>query len=198
MFVEQHKKLKQAHAKDASPSFGAYGSRPGSPSHGAALAQQHQQHPLASSTSAATHGGPGVNATGAPLDELAFFDRAKRILEARDTYDPFLKLLDLFSREVIDAKTLIQRAEAFFGDGELYAQFKELMGWDERRDGNVGNGDVGVDDGPPGSVRTSWTMDWASRAGVGPEAEERCGKSYRRLPLQVSLCSCTVCLCTNI
>lgn len=110
-------------------------------------------------------------------DELVFFDLAKKALEARDTYDEFLKLLTLFSREVIDGKALIQSAEPLFGDTDLYSQFKELMGWDDKRDGG------GPEDGPPGSIRTNWMVDWASGTGYGKE--QRCGKSYRRLPLHV-------------
>ena len=115
---------------------------------------------------------------GSGVDEIVFFDRLKKVLEQRDTYDSFLKLLDMFAREIIDAKLLIQRAETFFGDTELFAQFKDLMGWDDKRDGG------GPEDGPPGSIRTNWTGDWASRN--GSDKEERCGKSYRRLPLQVT------------
>jgi paired amphipathic helix protein Sin3a len=105
-------------------------------------------------------------------DELSFFDRAKKALESRETYDEFLKLLNMFSREVIDARSLISRAQAFLGDSELYEQFKDLMGWDQK----VGEGE----EGPPGSMRV-WTA-------LSNETEERFGKSYRRLPLAV----CTV------
>lgn len=85
-------------------------------------------------------------------------------------YDEFLKLLNLFSREIIDARTLIARADTFLQDPELYAQFKDLMGWDAQREEN--------NEGPPGSIR-NWTAQ-------STETEERYGKSYRRLPLAVS------------
>lgn len=120
-----------------------------------------------------------------PQDEIAFFDKAKKALEASQAYDEFLKLLNLFSKGIIDAQTLIQRAEAFI-DGELYTQFKDLMGWDDKREGD--------NEGPPGSIR-NWAADWAAKA--PPEKEERYGKSYRRLPLAVSLFFCSrplVCL----
>lgn len=102
-------------------------------------------------------------------DELAFFDRAKKALESRETYDEFLKLLNLFSSEIIDARSLIKRAETFLGDGELYTQFKDLLCWDDKRDGE--------NEGPPGSLRNYNTS--------LNEVEERYGKSYRRLPLPV-------------
>lgn len=92
-------------------------------------------------------------------------------MKSRETYDEFLKLLNLFSREIIDARTLVTRAETYLGDGELYHQFKDLMGWDVQRDGE--------NKGPPGSIR-----DWTAQQ---TETEERYGKSYRRLPISVSL-----------
>lgn len=103
-------------------------------------------------------------------DELAFFDRAKKALDSHETYDEFLKLLNLFSREIIDARSLVTRASNFLGDGELYNQFKDLMGWDDKRDGD--------NEGPPGSLRNHNTSN--------NDVEERYGKSYRRLPLAVS------------
>ena len=103
-------------------------------------------------------------------DELAFFDKAKKALDSRETYDEFLKLLNLFSREIIDAHSLISRAGDFLGDSELLNQFKDLMGWDDKRDGD--------NDGPPGSLRNCNTSH--------NDVEERYGKSYRRLPLAVS------------
>ena len=146
---------------DAS-SYNPY-SRPPSPSHQVGFNQSQQQ----------AHAGPSTGAAGSSItnaqDELAFFDRAKKALESREMYDDFLKMLNMFSREIIDARTLIARAQTFLGDTELYTQFKDLMGWDGRKDG---------EDMPPGSIRV-WT-------GPIAETEERFGKSYRRLPLSVS------------
>lgn len=106
-------------------------------------------------------------------DELLFFDRAKKALESRDTYDDFLKLLNLFSKDIIDSKTLIQQAQLFLGDGDLFSQFKELMGWDERHS---------VEYGPPGSIRTG------PPESLPPDrTEEGQGMSYRRLPATVSV-----------
>lgn len=150
-----------------SPSYNPY-SRPSSPSHQGGFNQAHQHpHPVGSSTHPGGIGTGGSSITNAQ-DELAFFDRAKKALESREMYDDFLKMLNMFSREIIDARTLIARAQTFLGDTELYAQFKDLMGWDGRKDG---------EDMPPGSIR-AWT-------GPVAETEERFGKSYRRLPLSV-------------
>ncbi|KAI0639840.1 hypothetical protein C8Q77DRAFT_1083126 [Trametes polyzona] len=102
-------------------------------------------------------------------EELLFFDRAKKALENGGTYDEFLKLLNLFSRDIIDTKTLIDRAEIFLGDGDLMAQFKDLLSWDDRS-GNR-------DEGPPGSLRTSAPDYYTARP-----PDDGQGPSYRRLP----------------
>ncbi|CDO73182.1 hypothetical protein BN946_scf185007.g237 [Trametes cinnabarina] len=112
--------------------------------------------------------GPGAPVPSAG-DELLFFDRAKKALESGGTYDEFLKLLNLFSRDIIDTKTLIDRAEIFLGDGDLMAQFKDLLSWDDK----VGN----RDEGPPGSLRTSAPDYYTARP-----PDDGQGPSYRRLP----------------
>jgi paired amphipathic helix protein Sin3a len=106
-------------------------------------------------------------------DELLFFDRAKKALESRETYDEFLRLLNLFAKDIIDAKSLIQSAQIFLGDGDLFSQFKDLMGWDERLHS--------VEYGPPGSIRTG-----PPDALSAERTDEGQGISYRRLPASVS------------
>lgn len=105
---------------------------------------------------------------GSP-DNYLFFEHAKKALNGREAYDDFLKLLNLFTTDVIDLKTLIRRAERFLGDGELMAQFKELMNWDDRT-ANIGYG-------PPGSIRTG-----PPEAMHAPPVNDGQGPSYRRLP----------------
>ncbi|KAJ3492184.1 hypothetical protein NLJ89_g11268 [Agrocybe chaxingu] len=100
--------------------------------------------------------------------KLLFFDRAKKSLENRELYEEFLKLLNLFSKDIIDVATLIDRSRAFLGEGDLMAEFKDLMGWDERDK---------LEKGPPGSIRTGPPeMPFALPVDDGE------GPSYRRLP----------------
>jgi paired amphipathic helix protein Sin3a len=108
-----------------------------------------------------------------PQEELMFFERAKRALEVRDVYDDFLKLLNMYTRDIIDLKTLVVRAEKFFADDALHAQFKRLVNWDDR----IGN----VNYGPPGSIRTG-----PHDAALLRPVEDAHGPSYRRLPESVS------------
>ncbi|KAI5118376.1 hypothetical protein M0805_005842 [Coniferiporia weirii] len=174
--ASKSKKPKHGHVKETiippSPSYHPY-SRPPSPSHHPH--PHHHPHQHAGPSTSQTAGAGAVGANTNVQDELAFFDRAKKALESRETYDEFLKLLNLFSREIIDARMLIQRAGTFLGDGELYGQFKDLMGWDDKRNGE--------NEGPPGSIRN-----WAAPP---TEMEERFGKSYRRLPLAETKLACS-------
>jgi paired amphipathic helix protein Sin3a len=104
---------------------------------------------------------------------LLFFERAKRALEARDVYDDFLKLLNMYTRDIIDLKTLVVRAEKFLADDTLHAQFKRLVNWDDK----IGN----VNYGPPGSIRTG-----PHDATLQRPIDDAESPSYRRLPESVS------------
>lgn len=110
--------------------------------------------------------------TATSPDKLLFFDRAKKALENREIYEEFLKLLSLFSKDVIDSKTLIEHAQVFLGDGDLMVEFKELIGWDAER---------GIENGPPGSIRTG-----PPEALSALPVDDGEGPSYRRLPDSVS------------
>ena len=119
-----------------------------------------------------------------PPDELLFFERAKRTLESKDTYEEFLKLLTLYSKDIIDAKTLVDLSQVFLGDGDLLAQFKDVLHIDEFQSG--------VEHGPPGSIRTGPPEPLPALP-----ADEGEGPSYRRLPESVSnlaqACDCPSC-----
>ncbi|KAH9944008.1 uncharacterized protein BXZ73DRAFT_86987 [Epithele typhae] len=119
-------------------------------------------------------------------DELLFFDNAKKALENIGGYDDFLRLLNLFSRDVIDTKTLVDRAEMMLGEGDLMRQFKELLQYDDP---------AADEEGPPGSLRTA-APDYYS---VRPP-DDGLGPSYRRLPdIEVKLaCSGRDRLCWSV
>lgn len=109
-------------------------------------------------------------------EEFGFFDRVKKYLDDRTTYTEFLKLLNLFTQEIIDVATLLEKSLLFFGHNEeLVAQFKELVGWDPVKDGRV-----------PGE---DWIIDNESvfeRPGVRLDLMKSFGPSYRKLPDSVS------------
>lgn len=121
-------------------------------------------------------GPSGVQSLGPTSQEelpVIFFERAKRVLEARDVYDDFLKLLNMYTRDIIDLKTLVIRAEKFLADDTLINQFKGLVNWDNR----IGN----VNYGPPGSIRTG-----PHDATLPRPVDDAESPSYRRLPESVS------------
>jgi paired amphipathic helix protein Sin3a len=108
-----------------------------------------------------------------PPDELLFFERAKRTLESKDAYEEFLKLLTLYSKDIIDAKTLMDLSQVFLGDGDLLAQFKDVLHIDECQST--------TEHGPPGSIRTGPPEPLPALP-----ADEGEGPSYRKLPDSVS------------
>ncbi|KAK4050893.1 hypothetical protein OIO90_004869 [Microbotryomycetes sp. JL221] len=105
-------------------------------------------------------------------DEFAFFDRVKRYLDDRSVYTEFLKLLNLFTQEIIDVITLLEKSLLFFGQNdELVAQFKELVGYDPIKDGRIAGED--------------WIIDNESaydRPPVYLHLMKKYGPSYRKLP----------------
>ncbi|KAJ2812352.1 Transcriptional regulatory protein sin3, partial [Coemansia sp. 'formosensis'] len=68
-----------------------------------------------------------INPATATPDELAFFERVKRFIGQPSAYNEFLKLLNLYNQQVLDPKTLVDRAESFIGDDmELFGWFKQF------------------------------------------------------------------------
>ncbi|KAK7204077.1 hypothetical protein BZA70DRAFT_281422 [Myxozyma melibiosi] len=68
---------------------------------------------------------------GPTAEELAFFDRVKKYIGNKQTYNEFLKLLNLFSQDIIDKNLLVEKAEAFIGGNkDLIEWFKKCVGYD--------------------------------------------------------------------
>ncbi|KAK9462804.1 uncharacterized protein V1516DRAFT_671173 [Lipomyces oligophaga] len=69
--------------------------------------------------------------SGPSAEELAFFDRVKKYIGNKQTYNEFLKLLNLFSQNIIDKNVLVEKAEAFIGGNkDLLEWFKRCVGYD--------------------------------------------------------------------
>lgn len=83
-----------------------------------------------------TYGGHSTmfNPPGIGLDETHFFDRVKRAINNREAFNEFLKLVNLFTQELIDTARLVREARNFLGDGDLMRQFREILCWDDRRE----------------------------------------------------------------
>ncbi|ODQ49447.1 hypothetical protein PICMEDRAFT_23790, partial [Pichia membranifaciens NRRL Y-2026] len=66
-------------------------------------------------------------------NELAFFDKVKKAIGNKQTYNEFLKLLKLYSSDVIDKSTLHDKARTMIGGfPELFEWFKNFIGWEEK------------------------------------------------------------------
>ncbi|KAG0689614.1 Transcriptional regulatory protein sin3 [Pichia californica] len=65
-------------------------------------------------------------------NELAFFDKVKKAISNKQTYNEFLKLLKLYSSDVINKSTLYDKAKTIIGGfPELFEWFKNFIGWEE-------------------------------------------------------------------
>lgn len=63
--------------------------------------------------------------------EIVFFNKVKLFIGNAEVYNNFLKLINLFSSEVIDKATLIERAYDFIGnETALFVWFKTFVGYD--------------------------------------------------------------------
>ena len=64
-------------------------------------------------------------------DELAAFDRIKKHLSNKQTYNEFLKICNLFTQDMIDKNTLMHKAYNFIGNNhELMNWFKDYIRYD--------------------------------------------------------------------
>jgi paired amphipathic helix protein Sin3a len=118
-----------------------------------------------------------------PAPPEVFFDRAKRALDDRDAWEEFLKLLSLFSTEVIEQPMLLQLAAPFLGGqgSELESQFRDILGLDRVRKSSTGEMPKAAGHahgyGHPTGMGTAYLSG----------SKYRYGPSYRRLPDSVSV-----------
>lgn len=68
---------------------------------------------------------PGFNTS---IDELGFFDRAKKQIGNRASYAEFLKLVNMYTQDLIDKYTLSDRVISFLGSNhELMSYFRDFI-----------------------------------------------------------------------
>jgi histone deacetylase complex regulatory component SIN3 len=60
----------------------------------------------------------------------AFFEHLKRSMEEEEVYDEFLKVLEMFSLEILDADSLLERLTPFLSLDEMN-HLLDLLGWDD-------------------------------------------------------------------
>jgi len=138
----------------------------------------------------------GAPQTLASPDEVAFFDKVKKFIDDKVTYHEFLKLINLFVQDMIDVRTLLDRAELFIGQsGDVWSMFKRLIGADEAgslppnptsAQGGYGfGGMIGVD---AQVVENTPMLDRVKPDLSGPKVKSY-GPSYRKLPKSVGVCA---------
>lgn len=65
-------------------------------------------------------------------NEINFFDKVKKAIGNKQTYNEFLKLLKLYSSDVINKSTLQEKVRTLIGGfPELFQWFKNFIGWEE-------------------------------------------------------------------
>eukprot|EP00842_Homolaphlyctis_polyrhiza_P000610 jgi/Hompol1/154/HPOL_005247-RA len=73
-------------------------------------------------------GGGGL----ANIEEIEFFEKCKRHIGNKASHNEFLKILNLFSQEIIEPKTLIERVEPFLSRApDLLDWFKKFVKYEE-------------------------------------------------------------------
>lgn len=108
----------------------------------------------------------------ASADEVAFFERVKKHIDDRATYLDFLKLLNLYTQDVIGVATLVDRVTLFLGgQPELVAAFKALCGYDMSKHGWLETEEPMLENVPA-----------LERERVDLSSQRTYGPSYRRLP----------------
>ncbi|KAL0080185.1 Sin3 family co-repressor-domain-containing protein [Phycomyces blakesleeanus] len=65
-------------------------------------------------------------------DEERFFERARKHIGNKTTFNAFLKVINLFNQQIIDENLAAHRAEAFLGGNpSLFQSFKALLNYNE-------------------------------------------------------------------
>ncbi|TPX57792.1 hypothetical protein PhCBS80983_g03578 [Powellomyces hirtus] len=105
------------------------------------------------------------------IEELEFFDKCKKIINNKTTYNEFLKILNLFSQEIIEAKVLVERVEPFLSRApDLFEWFKRFVKYED---------DEVIYNIP------------AERPEINVNTLRRLGHSYRQLPAEIPRPKCS-------
>ncbi|KAG1465816.1 hypothetical protein G6F46_000726 [Rhizopus delemar] len=120
-------------------------------------------------------------------EEAEFFDKAKTYIGNKVTYNAFLKVLNLFSQQMVDQNVLVSRVESFIGgDKELFDQFKILVGYN-------GNDEI-IENVPVSNPKPVLKEDSERDTAIN------CGPSYRHISKawQNNVCSGRDALCWDV
>ncbi|KAI9284465.1 hypothetical protein BC943DRAFT_347176 [Umbelopsis sp. AD052] len=113
--------------------------------------------------------------------ETEFFERVKKHINNKSTYNEFLKVLNLFSQQIVDQNTLVERVQSFIGnDKKLFKWFKGFVGYNGK--------DEIVENIPATASKPDYVQ------------SKSYGQSYRLIPnsLQNEACSGRDALCREV
>jgi len=112
---------------------------------------------------------PKLNVTA---DEVSFFEKLKKNMNNKATYNEFLKLINMYTNDIIDRNTLVQRVEPFLATvPDQYTYFKSLVKY-------TGQDEV-IDNIP------------VAKARVDLNHCKKFGPSYRQLPKSEAKLQCS-------
>lgn len=64
------------------------------------------------------------------VEETSFFDRVKKFIGNKQIYTEFLKILNLFSQDLLDVNELVEKVDFYIGSNkELFDWFKNFVGY---------------------------------------------------------------------
>lgn len=131
--------------------------------------------------------------TLASPEDVAFFDKVKKLIDDKTTYHEFLKLINLWVQDFVDLKTLVDRAQIFIGHSpDIWAMFKRIVNADELNQvgpvpqssqGGYGfGGMINIDN----TVAENTPMLDRVKPDLSSSKVKSYGPSYRKLPKSVS------------
>ncbi|CAH1832939.1 unnamed protein product [Saccharomyces cerevisiae] len=66
-------------------------------------------------------------------EEVTFFEKAKRYIGNKHLYTEFLKILNLYSQDILDLDDLVEKVDFYLGSNkELFTWFKNFVGYQEK------------------------------------------------------------------
>lgn len=124
------------------------------------------------------------------VEEKQFFDRIAAYIDDKPTYLEFLKLLNLYTQDIIDLPTLVSRAWLFIGTNtELWMDFREIVGWRDNAVGDPNHPTHGLNASGRVIENGEWVIEnvpAVEKRGPDLTRAETAGPSYKRLPPHVS------------
>ena len=122
--------------------------------------------------------------------DLALFQRIKHYINDPPTYHEFLRLLNLFTQDIIDLPTLASHANLFLGkDTSLWRDFRDMVGWTDGQAVGASGATIEIVDGVQVIDNVPRVDSGAVLRGEKAKGWESCGPSYRKLPSSVRLCA---------